>query len=408
MMGLLEPELHPQAGQASPAGRWMQVLSHLHPKYGGISAVVPAMVQSLSGQMLESSIAAFCSEGEAYVPDGVDPNAVHFWPIGRSRWIRDRSLNPRFEAEMRNYDGVHIHGLWDVTSVAASRAARRWNKPYVLSCHGMLEPWALNQGKLKKQIYSALIERDVVREASCLHALTEAEAAQYRTYTGTDTPAVVIPNGVSVPDDLSPELCLEKYPELRDRRIVLFLARLHVKKGVDLLVHAWQRIIAKVPDAMLVLAGPDSDGLSATLKDVAISEGIQDSVLFTGMLAAEMKWSALAAAECLILPSHSEGLSMSVLEAMGAGLPVVVTPQCNMPWIPEVGAGWLTDPTRDAIAETLVEVLSRTREANAGSGALARAFIRQNYSWSSVAERIAEVYEWCLGGNQPVLSEVIR
>ena len=218
----------------------------------------------------------------------------------------------------------------------------------------------------------------------------------------------MIPNGVFIPEAISPEPFLNAYPELRGRRVVLFLSRLHGKKGVDLLVRAWKLAAVKVPEAVLVLAGPDSDGMGSALREITVAEGTQASVVFTGMLGSQMKWSALAAAECMVLPSHSEGLSMSVLEAMGAGVPALVTPQCNMPWIAELGAGWLTAPQTDAIQEALVHILSRTTEANAASGALARNIVRQSYSWASVAERMAEVYRWCLGGDEPTLSEVIR
>ncbi|WP_419806311.1 glycosyltransferase [Terriglobus sp.] len=380
----------------------------MQPKYGGISTVVPSLVHALNAQEVDTSVDAFCAPGEEFRPSGLDPNGIHFWPISRVGWLRDAAVRTRFATEVRHCDGVHIHGLWDVTSAAASRAALQWHKPYVLSCHGMLEPWALHHGKLKKRIYSALIERDVVRKARCLHALTQAEAIQCRDFGGTNTPAVVIPNGVSVPDELSPELFLSRYPELRGRRIVLFLARLHVKKGIDLLVRAWGDVVAKAPDAVLVVAGPDADGFGAALQEDAASRGVQDSIAFTGMLSGENKWSAIAAAECMVLPSHSEGLSMSVLEAMGAGVPVLVTPQCNMPWVPQIGAGWLMEPATGAISDALIEILSRGKQANAATGAVGREFIRQNYSWSSVAERIAEVYRWCLGDNEPTLSEVVR
>lgn len=385
----------------------MQVLSHLDPKYGGISTVVPSLAESLMGQGVQSSIEAFCAEGEEFLPASLHSEDVHYWPIQRLRWIKSAALRAGFHQETSGHDGLHVHGLWDVTSVAASRAARQLSKPYVLSSHGMLEPWALNHGRLKKRLYTLAIERDVVRNATRLHALTDAEALQYREYAGKAMPTVVIPNGVAIPAVRSPELFLTRHPELRGRRCVLFLARLHRKKGVDLLVEAWKAVSARVPEAMLVLAGPDSDNMAASLQESAAAHGIQHSILFAGMLDAEAKWSSLASSECFVLPSHSEGLSMSVLEAMGAGVPVVVTPQCNMPWVPGIGAGWLTEPNAGAVAETLIAVLTRSVQQNAQTGEIGSAFIHRHYSWSSVAERMAEVYRWCLGGHRPVLSEVL-
>ncbi len=405
---LLESGLSVSTAAGVPAGKWMQVLSHLDPKYGGISTVVPSLAQSLLEQEVESSIEAFCAEGEEFLPEYARPDGVRFWPIQRLRWLRDTALRARFAREVSEHDGVHIHGLWDVTSFAASRMARRQRKPYLLSSHGMLEPWALNQGRWKKRLYSLAIEREVVRRATILHALTHAEALQYREYSGRRTPTAVIPNGVALPQHSSPEPFLSRYPELRGRRCVLFLARLHPKKGVDLLVDSWRQVSARFPDAFLVLAGPDSENMAASLRAVAAAHGTQHSILFAGMLDAEAKWSGLAAAEGFVMPSHSEGLSMSVLEAMGAGVPVVLTPQCNMPWVFDIGAGWSTEPNAGAIAESLLGVLSRTKQQNAETGRVGSTYIRQHYSWSSVSERMSEIYRWCLGGNKPVLSEVLQ
>lgn len=407
MTGLLEAKRSAAPAFAKATGKWMQVLSHLDPKYGGISTVVPSLAESLLGQGVQSSIEAFCTTGEEFLPTSSRAEDIHYWPIQRLRWLKSAALRARFGRETCGHDGVHIHGLWDVTSFAASHAARRKSKPYVLSSHGMLEPWALNHGRVKKRLYSLAIERDVVRNATHLHALTEAEALQYREYAGKAIPTAVIPNGVAIPEVRSPELFLSRHPELRGRRCILFLARLHRKKGVDLLVEAWKAVSARVPEAMLVLAGPDSDNLTASLQETAVAHGIQHSILFAGMLDAKAKWSALAAAECFALTSHSEGLSMSVLEAMGAGVPVLITPQCNMPWVSEIGAGWLTQPNAGAIAETLLAVMASSVQQNAETGRVGSAFIQRNYSWSSVAERMAEVYQWCLGGNKPVLSEVL-
>ena len=259
----------------------------------------------------------------------------------------------------------------------------------------------------KKRLYSAAVEHGVVRHAHCLHALTHAEALQYRSYIGSTTPVVVIPNGVTVPASSNPDLFLDTFPALRGRRIVLFLARLHVKKGVDLLVDAWKAVSRGFPEAVLVVAGPDSSGMRARLESFVAANKLEQQVVFTGLLTAAHKWSALAAAECMVLPSHSEGLSMSVLEAMGAGVPVLLTPQCNMPWVHQAGAGWITSPAVGAIAESLRHVLAQGTSANATAGEAARLRIGTEYTWSAVAERMAEVYRWTAGGPLPSRTEVL-
>lgn len=391
-----------------PALRWHQVLSHLDPKYGGISTVVPELADSLAPLGINPGLDAFCAAGEQYRPAALQPEALHFWPIQRGAWLSSATLRRSFTASVEQVDGLHVHGLWDATSWIAARAARSSCKPYVLSAHGMLEPWALRQGWLKKRLYATAIERDIVRRAHCLHALTDAEAVQYRRFAGPGTPIVVIPNGVTIPADVDAEPFLQQFPALRGRRVVLFLARLHVKKGVDLLVNAWAAVSQKFPEAVLVIAGPDSDCLRSKLEALVAEHGLTPHVVFTGLLSSTMKWSAFAVAECMVLPSHSEGLSMSVLEAMGAGVPVLLTPQCNMPWVQQAGAGWLTEPDTDALSRSLSEVLGQGTAVNAVAGAAARRRIGNGYSWHAVAQRMAEVYRWIDGGPLPSLSEVLR
>lgn len=408
MAELLQQTVEQPFAAQSASLRWMQVLSHLDPKYGGISTVVPELAAALSSNGVACELDAFCAAGEHVQPSVLSPESLHFWPVRRMEWLRSAALRSSFNASLEPVDGLHIHGLWDSTSWMAARAARRQRKPYVLSAHGMLEPWALRQGKLKKQLYAAAIEREIVRGAHCLHALTEAEATQYRQFGSGDTPIVVIPNGVTVPTDLNAEPFLRQFPALCARRIVLFLARLHVKKGVDLLVEAWTRVSRMFPEAVLVVAGPDSGGMRAQLEATVAASGTGAQVVFAGLLDAATKWSAFAAAELMVLPSHSEGLSMSVLEAMGAGVPVLLTPQCNMPWVRHAGAGWLTEPDIDALAASLAHVLHEGTGANAVAGAAARRTIAADYSWSAVAARMAQVYRWTTGGPSPTLCEVLR
>lgn len=384
---------------------WVQVLSDLHPKYGGISAAVPALAKALTLDGVRTSIAAFGHPEEQFVPLDLDDVDVFHWPSGRKQWWSTPSLERAYRETFASVDGVHLHGLWQQSSIIGSRVALAQRKPYVVSAHGMLEPWALGHHRLRKQIYSLLTERSILRNASCLHALTTAEAAAYRRYAGPRTVAV-IPNGVSMPNDISPATFLAANPSLAGKRVLLFLARLHPKKGVDLLVRSFLAIASKHPDTTLVIAGPDAEGMRAHLE--ALTAGHEGAVLFTGMLDAQHKWSALAAAECFVLPSHSEGFSMGVLEAMAAGKPVLLTPQCNMPELATAAAGWLVEPAFGELTEALRFVLSRSPEQNAEVGRHGRDLVQRQYTWASVAQQMADVYQWLQGGPLPSTCEVIQ
>ena len=393
------------------AGRWIEVMSHIDPKYGGLSAAVPALGHHLNRVAgLKVSLAAFCLPRETFTPTGYDDRNVSFWPAERTAWLRDAfgvQTNSRFAEVVRQCDGVHIHGLWERSTAVASSSARKMGVPYVLSAHGMLEPWALRSSRTKKQIYSALIERPNIRGAACLHALTHSEAEQFVRF-GARSPIAVIPNGVDIPERKDRSLFLNLYPQLRDKRLVLFLARLHRKKGLDLLVEAWSALERGFPDAHLVLAGPDFEGTQASVERLINARGLKDSVTFTGMLAEPLKWSALAAAESFVLPSYSEGLSVSVLEAMGMGLPVIVTDACNMPEVVEAHAGWEIQATTSALTDALRDLLAHSPEQNREIGTRGAQLVRDRYNWPDVAKKMAELYAWVRGGATPTSFALVQ
>lgn len=402
------PMLRARALDAESRPRWVEVVSHLDPRYGGLSAAVPelagSLAEGLGGTAMDVSLAAFCAAGEEYAPAGFGPDRMRFWPASRGSWLKDRmrggTLRQGLQEQIRNADGVHLHGLWEGSTAEAAGAARRLGKPYVISAHGMLEPWALAKKRVKKLVYAALVERENVAGATCLHALTEAEAEQFVAF-GARSPIAIIPNAVECPTDVDERMFLREYPALRGTRVVLFMARLHAKKGLDLLLEAWGSIAVRHPDARLVLAGPDSDGTEARLRAEVARAGLGESVVFAGMLRGEMKWSALAAAEGFVLPSYSEGLSVAVLEAMGMGLPVVVTRQCNLPEVGTHGAGWVTEPDADEVCGALKNLLDRTPAENCAMGARGARLVKERYAWPVVARQMSEVYAWALGGPMP-------
>lgn len=389
------------SNDAQPRQRWLEVVSHTDPRYGGLSSAVPALAVSLGRtSSLDVRIAAFCRANEQHRPEALGDDQISFWPSGRADWIRRGDLRVSFAQAVREADGLHIHGLWEGSTSVACRAARQFAKPYVLSAHGMLEPWALAAKALKKRIYAALIERANVSGAACLHALTEAEARQYRAF-GANGPIAVIPNAVHLPQNAVPELFLHQFPALQGKRVVLFLSRLHPKKGLDLLMEAWASVAPQHVDAQLVIAGPDDDGMQAKLVSEAERLGIAAQVTFTGMLTGAMKWSALSAAQGYVLPSYSEGLSMALLEAMGMGLPVIATRACNMPEITAFNAGWEIDANVGALASSLGGFLRSPVEENWAKGRNGAHLIAARYSPEQVTRQMAEVYAFALGGTPP-------
>ena len=382
-------------------GHWLEVVSHLDAKYGGVSAVVPQVSARMHrAEGISVSIAAFCEPGEFHAVDEFPELSLSDWPTSRASWIRTGELRRRFRKFAAEADGLHIHGLWSSSTSVASRTARALKLPYVISAHGMLEPWALAHNGFKKRLYAALTERANVHAATCMHALTQDEALDYRRF-GCKQPIAIIPNGVNIPRSVDATEFLRRFPDLEGKRIVIFLARLHMKKGLDVLLQSWRSIAAKFPDARLVIAGPDSDHYLDTLTTLVARYEIADSVVFTGMLAGSIKWSALANATGFVLPSYSEGFSVAALEAMGMGLPVIVSDNCHLPEVQSAGAGWIVRAEAESLQSALAALLQNADADNAEIGNRGRRMVLDQYNWQRVAHQMAELYRYVQGGPKP-------
>ena len=302
-------------------------------------------------------------------------------------------------ATVADADLVHFHGIWQEHTRRGGRIARRRNIPYLIAAHGMLEPWALRHKALKKQVYTALVEGRNLRGASCLHALSRPEVGHLRAVAAR-TPVAWIPNGVDLApfDDLPPRAELEGfYPELAGKTVALFYGRLHLKKGLDLLVGALAALLEDHPDLHLVLAGNDDGALAPTLAR-AEALGVRDRITAIGHASGGFARQVWGAADLFALPSYSEGFSMAILEALAARVPVLATTACHFPELAEADAGLVVAPTADAVTAGLRNLLERSRADRAALADRGRRLVERNYTWDEVAARLTAVYDWMLGG----------
>jgi glycosyltransferase involved in cell wall biosynthesis len=376
----------------------LNLLPHIDPSRGGLSSSLPPFCASTTfAGGFSSSLAAFCGPTEH--ADTSFP--VERLPGGLLRRGTMRQLSQAVRANAL----LHIHGLWEAPTLAGGWLARKNGVPYIVSAHGMLEPWALRNKRWKKSIYAAITERSTLARAVCLRALTRDEAENYRQF-GLSNSVAIVPNGVAV-RRVGQELFLNRSPELRGRRVVLYLGRIHQKKGPDILVRAWQRVAKQFPDAQLVIAGPDSGGAEAMIQRLASQSGVSDQITFTGHLAGDAKWSALAACTLFVLPSHSEGFSVAVLEALGCGKPVMISPQCHFPEVAERRCGWIVEPACELLAAALANGLQTPDRELQEMGERGQALVSERYCWDAIGRQMAEVYRWVLGGPKPQLIEVL-
>lgn len=385
--------------EAAKPSSWLQVVSHLDAKFGGIAALLPMFCAAAEAENAHSPVAGFCDHRETTNAIGTLEDVTCI-PASRLGWAMKPALRGQMKDLVRKSDGIHIHGIWETHCAVGAALAQNCRRPYIVSAHGMLERWALQAKRLKKAVYATLVETHNLRKAACLRALTLSEVNDYRRI-GLTNPVAVVPNGVAVPDQVSPDPFLEAFPQLEGKRIVLFLGRLHAKKGVTMLVRAWSKMAKTADDIHLVIAGPDFDDSQPALAGLVDELDISNQVTFTGMLAGPMKWSALAAASLFVLPSFSEGFSVAVLEALGMCVPVIVTGGCNIPEVAEARCGWVIPPEQRALEIALVEALRLSEGELRDLGERGKDLVSARFTWPMVGQQMAEVYRWVLGGPTP-------
>jgi glycosyltransferase involved in cell wall biosynthesis len=288
---------------------------------------------------------------------------------------------------------LHLHGVWDPLLYAAARTARSLGKPYLVAPHGMLDPWSLAQSRLKKKLALALGWRAMLNRAGAIHWLN-ADEQKLAAPLGLTAPGCVIPNGVNLEefDPLPPaELFRKRRPALGERPYLLFLSRLHYKKGLDYLADAFAMVAASNPDVYLVVAGPD-DGARGEFERRIAAAGLTDRVHLPGPVYGPEKLSALAGATCFVLPSRQEGFSVAILESLACGTPAIVSTECHFPEVAEVGAGEVVPLDAAAVAGAIEKLLADP-ERRRRMGQAGRELVAERFTWPRVAEQSVAVYK---------------
>lgn len=276
---------------------------------------------------------------------------TYYYAPGLSSWL---------EQNLMAFDVVIVHGFWTYFSWKVPQVCRGAGKPYLSFLHGHLDPWALNYRRAKKLPYWYLLERSNVRRAAGIIALSQDEASQARAMK-LEQPVFIARNALLFPLphlESSQNLVGQSWPGLANAPYVLFMSRLHPKKGLDILLEAWAQITSKYPDWRLVIAGPDEGGYLQMLRQMVDRLGLQNTVLFVGFVSGDQKTALLQNASIFTLPSYSEGVPTAVIEALGYGLPVVLSPDCHLPEVAEAQAGLVVEPNSLAVYLGLDRLMS--------------------------------------------------
>jgi glycosyltransferase involved in cell wall biosynthesis len=307
------------------------------------------------------------------------------------------------EAEAEEVQLVHQHGIWMAISACSNRFRMLTGRPVVITPHGSLEPFALARSKLKKSLAALAYETKNLHGASCLHALSPAEVESFRRY-GLKNPIAMIPNGISdawlascgTRDVAVKGLCLPN-----DRRILLFLSRIHPIKGLPMLLKAMAALRSKLNDWLLVIAGPDANNYQSEIEDIVKQLRLEENVAIVGAVFGQQKRDLFAAADLFVLPSFSEGSPVVVLEALGAGVPVLTTQATPWEDLSKYDCGYWVPINEDAITSALNEAISMPPTRLEQMGCRGKELVAQEYTWSTVATKMQAVYDWVLMRGAP-------
>ena len=325
---------------------------------------------------------------------------VHIFPpgFGPPRLGRSPAMARWLTKATHSGSGIlHNHGMWHMSGIYPAWATRGTAFRLVMSPRGALSDWAMSHGSPVKKIFWPLFQRPALASVHCFHATAESEAEEIRR-RGFRQPIAIIPNGVDIPPAST--------GPARDVRTILFLGRIHPKKGVDILLRAWKAVMAEFPAWRLRIVGNSEERGSAegyldTMKSLASELGVERTE-FSEPLYGTEKWAAYRAADVFVLPTHSENFAMTVAEALACGTPAIVTKGAPWAGLVDSRSGWWIDVGVEPLVTCLRTALATAPDGLRDMGAAGHAWMLRAFGWKSIAARMHLTYEWLLqGGARP-------
>ena len=305
-----------------------------------------------------------------------------------------------------NYDLIHGRNLWDPFFNKMSRIARKHHIPYMMTPRGCLEPWAYQgQGflkNLKKKMAMLLYQKNDLQRASCILATAKMEADNIRAL-GVNSPIAIIPNGI----DISEYKCRSVEDKVYVKKQIVFLSRIHQKKGIEFLINAWEQLKDKYPEWNVLIAGNGEAAYINELKDVIARKRLQYCVEIIPPVFGEAKHKLYCESSLFILPTYSENFGMVIAEAMSCGVPCITTN--GTPWqeLNEKNLGWCIDLSLENVVTTISEAIELGQDALFEMGQRCSKHINDTYQYTKVAENNKTVYEWIVnGGVKPEYMEM--
>jgi glycosyltransferase involved in cell wall biosynthesis len=379
--------------------RVVHVVHSLAVEFGGPALSVPELALAQSDLVSEVRLLhRLPGAGDSIAAeDLLASRAGHRLLVERlSRW-------GQLDSAIGEADLVHVHGLWEMTAYRAVRAAFRRGVPYVIAPSGTLRPDALRRKGLKKRIALALEFRRRLQQAVALHATSLQEAREIRAF-GLEPPIAVIPIGIHVDQFIGSadsDLLGSRWPELRGKRRLLFLGRIHPIKGLENLAEAWGLVAPEAKDWQLVIAGPDEGGYQKRVECALADAGVYDRTTFTGEIRGEDKYRLLRESDALVLPSFSENFGFCVCEALASGLPVIASR--GTPWqgIEAESCGYWVESAIAPLADGIRKLVRLEDAERRAKGERGRAWIEREFTAEVSGRALLALHSWILGGSRP-------
>ena len=381
----------------------LHVIPIISNRYGGPAAVCNELTRELVRQGIEVTILTTCLDYPSGllnvtpdVPIEMDGVKIYYFSVQFRPFVMSMQMCSFLWREIQAFDLLHIHGVYRFPQIFSAWCARKNSIPYMVRPHGSLDPYIFYQkrNKFLKRIYEFLFAMPMLRKATAIH-FTTTEEQRLTDFLNISDHGIVVPNGV----ELSRYNMLPRFGSFRekwgiksDESVILFLGRINFKKGLDLLIPAFAKIIEKKIKIKLIIAGPDNDYYKKKVQQWINRADVNNDVIFTNMLHGNDVLSAYVDADLFVLPSYSENFGIAVVEAMACGCPVVISNHVNI-WqeVDMANAGLVTRCNVNELFDAM-QILLSNRQLRHDMGLAGKMLVQKKYSWEKIASELTKHY----------------
>jgi glycosyltransferase involved in cell wall biosynthesis len=363
------------------------VVPHIDNEAAGPSYSVPRLCQALAGH--GNKIQLHCLKGASIEWDEIEIIEHKDSPFLKKLGFSN-SMKHALKAGANDFDIIHNHSLWMMPNIYPAWAIRGSKARLITAPRGTLTPWALKRSRYAKSLLWHW-QKEALEKADCLHATAESEYVDIRN-KGLTAPVLILPNGIDIPT-------LEQRPTDNGLRKLLFLGRIHPKKGIDLLLRSWKMLAPRFPDWELLVAGPDNGGYMKTM--IGLKNELELSrVSFLGPVFGQEKTKIYQSSDLFVLPTHSENFGLTVAEALANNVPAIVTKGAPWEGLNLNGCGWWIEHNESKLYDILFQAMTMTRHELQKMGDRGRNWMANEYSWEEIGRKLSETYKWLLGGGE--------